>query len=427
MSRTDHRDISRGTRAFAGSSGAAALLLHQRPASGFGRLPRLGLILAALTASGMTVVGTAMAQPAPRVVFDAPLPTASGFVLPFASDDRGCLAVGKDGTHYVLMNEIIPGREIGTVRDARLELLAAGPDGTVKFRRSLPVDGKPGLSGYSTQALGMAVARSGDLAVFIGLIPDDDPTRRRQPRATLLRLAPDGTMKKRAAVGAPLMARDQYDTNGHYVIYALVPTPDNALLLGGGFGSGPHMWWMGKTSLDGVRLWQSGPGRGFPDYVLAIGPRTGGTWLSVIHEEPRNDAPPTVIQRNAADGRLLGRTGVRVHGFVAAVLRDRNVMVEDPDEQGKGGAVVFIDDGGRISHRAPWPFKQTSRLIADGDGFIAIADDTIVRADERGTIRWRSAAARYSEVARTDDGQVVALVRKGEAPEDLRLVRFADP
>jgi hypothetical protein len=83
----------------------------------------------------------------------------------------------------------------------------------------------------------------------------------------------------------------------------------------------------------------------------------------------------------------------------------------------------------------PWPFPQTLRVVADGDGFAAIVEDSpglegprrIVRADARGVVRWRSTAIDAAEIVRTPDGQIAALVNPGNDAGALRLVRLADP
>src|SRR5262249_30314001 len=108
-------------------------------------------------------------------------------------------------------------------------------------------------------------------------------------------------------------------------------------------------------------------------------------------------------------------------------------VARESNPQSKDG-LIFINDGGGVVRRAPWPFPFTRWAIADGDGLVAaVGDDDegfgpsrIVRVDSRGRIRWRSAIDEFSEAVPTQDGQIAAIVRRGNN-DKLRLVRFADP
>ncbi|HEX2887904.1 hypothetical protein, partial [Vineibacter terrae] len=311
--------------------------------------------------------------------------------------------------------------------EARVELLKLAPDGRLVWRRTLPVREKIGIEGFAISSLGVVIAGNGELAVVWSA---NDPDMSRGPRrrfATLLRLDADGNVKSDSAIGPPSPAHGRNDPHGYYELYVYQAAAPDALLLGGGFGSGPYAWWMGKFGLDGRRLWQAGPGTGFPERVAAAGARPDGSWLSLVTEQPRDGGLAWFIRRYAADGRLLARTRLpQPVENEATVLRHGCALVTSAD------MLDFVDDTGRLLRRAPWPFAQTLRLMADGDGIAAIVEASadmrrVVRADALGAIRWRSATADATDIAPTPDGQLAALVRSGKDGETLRLVRYADP
>jgi len=386
----------------------------------------------------VAIVGAAHAQPAPRVALDVTLPATENFSI--NHDGPGArLAVGRDGVHYVLLHQFRPAAQpLEPASEARIDLVVLAPDGTLKRRQTLPVAEKITSNGFAISSLGLVIAGSGDQAVFWSSNDPDIPARGDRNRfATLLRLGADGHVKRASAIGPPSLVRSRTDTRAYYELYVYLPTPDNALLLGGGFGSGPYAWWMGKFNLDGVRLWQAGPGSGFPERVAATARRADGGWLSLVTEMPRSGGLDWVIRRNAADGAPLSRIRLSPPvGYEVAVLRSGSVLVANADN-GRSQAVelIFVDDLGHIRRRAPWPFAQTLRLIADGDGLAAIVEDEaasdgrryVVRADAAGVIRWRSAAADITEIVRMPDGQIAALIRVGQDGGGLRLVRYADP
>lgn len=386
-------------------------------------MTRIGALLALLA-----VCGVAHAQPAPRVVVDVDLPAAAGFALNhFALGPR--LAVSGDGVHYVLQHQYAS----GMAGIPRIVLFALAPDGAVKVRRTLPIQA------FALASLGIAVASSGDLAIFANPREQVDPSPAAALLATLLRLGADGSVKKTAMIGAPRPIRETASRHGYYHLRVLLPTPDNGLLAGGGFGSGLYRWWMGKVSLDGVRIWQASGGDGFMASVASIGPRPDGTWVSLAGDAPPENPRYWDIRRHAADGKLLAqRRGPDSNGHAAAVLREGSVFVTIQDVDDPAPArpqeLIFVDDSGRIRRRVSWPFPFTDRLIADGDGFAAVVNETnradtrifVVRCDAQGTIRWR-AEADAAEIVRTADGQIAALVRWGKEKEQRRLVRFADP
>src|SRR5258708_28240494 len=115
----------------------------------------------ALSALAVLAAGaTARAQPAPRVVLDVVVTPASGLALD-RSAGPGALAVGPDGTFYVLLNEH------GNGSPSRVELMAIGPTGKETLRSLLPVRLPEGPSGFEIRSMGVVRSRSGDVSVFV--------------------------------------------------------------------------------------------------------------------------------------------------------------------------------------------------------------------------------------------------------------------
>ncbi len=395
---------------------------------------RIGLVLVLLAASA-----TAGAQPAPRVTRDVDLTPVDGFGLN-GDAPPGRLAVDSAGTHYIVLHEYKPaGDPFQPAAAARISLVALNPDGAVKFKTVLPVRRTIGPNGFDVAAMGVAPIRSGDIAVFIsgGNLPAP-PATGPNAAATLFRLAPGGQLKKEAAVGPPRPpSADPNAPPSHYELEAYLPTPDNALLLAGGFGSGPYGWWLGKLSLDGVRLWQAGPGRGFPERVGAVAVRPDGTTIALVQEMRPGDVGPLdwYIHHYAADGSAASRMRLpERYGYAVTVLRNGSLFVFVDDAPKPRASLVHLDDVGHVVSRAAWPFAWTRRMIPDGDGFVAIvaqrydadAPQFVVRADAKGVIRWKSAAVEVSEIALAPDGQVAALVWSA-TQGTLHLLHYADP
>ena len=383
----------------------------------------------------LAIWGTAHAQPAPRVTLDVELPPADVSLFN-AQRETGRLAVGRDGVHYVLQQPLSKraADSSGPATSQGIELLAVGPDGSMRRRLPLPVRMPSGFDRFIFSAYGVIAARSGDLAVFMCPLYGSEKEGEMRADATLFRIARDLTIKKTARLPPP-GARGWRDEGGaYYSLTVYVPTADNAIVLGGGFGLGPYPWWMGKFSLDGVRLWEAGMAPGFPETVAAIRQRPDGTLLSVVYERnQRTTKLDWVLRRYTADGRLLSRTRLPVTASIAAaaILHDSIVVIADGDRRERQTDLIVFDDSGGILRRAPWPHGGTRSVIEDGDGIAAITVDDqgghVVRTDTRGVIRWRSAAANVVEIVRTPDGQIAALVHEPAEGRPERLMRFADP
>ncbi|HJQ58659.1 MAG TPA: hypothetical protein VJ890_17250 [Vineibacter sp.] len=386
----------------------------------------------------MALCTTAQAQFAPRATLDVVLPAAAGFKLALESPGAP-LAIAADGTHYVLLHQFAPGaKPAEPAREAWVELLAVAADGALKWRRALPIRDKVTSSGLSISSLGVIAASAGGIVVVWS---PNDPPEPRAPRsqiATMLRLGTDGTVRKASPIGPPSATRAVNDPAAYYELYVYRATPDNGVLLAGGYGSGPYAWWMGKFNLDGIRLWQAGPGNGFPERVASLERRLDGSWLGLVTEMvPRGSGLDWVIRRYAADGKLLRRTRLAPPvGQEVAVLRDGAVLVAPSEESATQAELVFVDDHGRVRRRTPWPFATTLRLIAAGDGLAAIVRESdaaeapsfVVRADAQGVIRWRGpAVADVHSIVALPDGRIAALLRDTAEASALRLVRFTEP
>ncbi len=395
---------------------------------------RMALVLVLLAASA-----TAGAQPAPRVTLDVDLTPIDGFGLNgYAPPGR--LAVDSAGTHYVVLHDYKPaGDPFQPAAAARISLAALGSDGAVKFKTVLPVRRAIGPNGFTVESMGVAPAKSGDVVVFIsGGNPPAPPATGPNAAGTLFRLAPGGQLKKEAAVGPPRPPGTDPDAPAsYYELETYLPTPDNALLLAGGFGSGPYAWWLGKLSLDGARLWQAGPGRGFPERVGAVAVRPDGTTIALVQEMRPGDVGPLdwYIHRYAVDGSAAARMRLpESYGYAVTVLRNGSLFIFVDDSPKPRASLVRLDDWGHVVSRSAWPFAWTRRMIPDGDGFVAIVAQTyeadapefIVRADAKGVIRWKTPAVDVSEIALAPNGQVAALVWS-DTKATLRLRNYADP
>lgn len=391
---------------------------------------RLGTLLLALFAAG-----GAFAQPTPRLVLDADLPLGEGRSLGHNASGPS-LAIGADGMHYVLQHQYVPGTD-SAAKAASLDVLALTATGTVKFRRSLPVQAKMARDGFALFTMGIAVTGPGDVAVFVGPRERDGPATATAPFATLLRLGADGTVKTTATLDAPRPVAAADFPLATYNLRVMTPTSDNALLLGGGFGNYLHGWWIAKVGLDGAPLWRADGGKGQTAQVSAAGPRPNGAWMTLSSEAAPQDPRSWSVRLHAANGKLLAQhRGPTLFGFPAAVLRQGAVLATNHDSEAptKPQELVFIDDAGKVTRRVRWPFPLTHQLIADGDGFAGIVSESldiegkrfVVRADKQGKITWR-ADSNAAEIVRTPDGHIAALARSGNDGDGRRLVRFADP
>ena len=385
-------------------------------------LPALLLIL---------LCGPAFAQPQPRVALDIPLPPPPDHRL---SDfgPPGRLAVGSDGTHYILMSSFRPSPDgIAVASSARVELLAYLRDGGPKFRTMLPVQAGIGSPGFNASSLGVAAMPSGETAVFLSSSNQATAAPQQERSVTsIYRVAADGKVRRATAVppatpGSPA---------SHYRTRFYLPTADDGLLVGGGFGPGPFNWWIGKFDAEGQRTWQAGPGPGFPEDVYGLAVRPDGSVSAVIQEIQRVMAlSQWYVARFAADGTPQGRMPFITQGTSFALLPGGWMSALSRFDTSRPPEIVRLDEMGNVAGRTSWRYGQTRRTIADGDGFSAIVCDTmdgppcyVVRAGLDGKVKWQSPPVTASDIARTQDGQIAALIWSDDGMR-ARLVRYADP
>ncbi|MBI3197555.1 MAG: hypothetical protein HYZ40_08595 [Rhodospirillales bacterium] len=116
-----------------------------------------------------------------------------------------------------------------------------------------------------------------------------------------------------------------------------------------------------------------------------------------------------------------------------AILPDSYLAVLSAYETSRRPELVRLDRTGKITGRIPWIYEKTWFAMAAGDGFAAIAcyrfdgpPCYVVRAGLDGKVRWQSPPVSASDIARTPDGQVAALIWTNDGMR-ARLVRYADP
>ena len=361
----------------------------------------------------LAACGAALAQPQPRTTLDIPLKASTGFQFdPYGP--RSVQTVADDGTIVLALKQIDPSE-----KQVRVELIALSRDGTQKFRARVPVAAdRPSIGSLNT-----APVSSGEIGVLV-VLNDDGPGL----PATLFRFGSDGRLKKKSEIGPP--SRRAANPNGYYSIAQFQPTADNAVMLSGGFGSGPYGWWLGKFTLDGVRIFQAGPGQGFPENVSALAARPQGHWLALVLEmDPKGMGLDWYLHRYTAAGQQQARVRLQAKGgYVAAILSDGGVIAVDD-------RLVFVNDLGRVVREVPWPFASTVSIVPADDGFWAVASvsnavdasNVIVRVDGQGRDLWRtSPVGETPGIARTPDGQLMAVLASPDRTI-LRLVRYDDP
>ncbi len=378
----------------------------------------------------------AQALPPPAVPPPAPRQTLS-VALPAPPDHRlsgfgppGRLAVAADGTILVAASSFQPSFDgVQPARSARIEVLAYGADGRQKYRTSLPVQAGVGPQGFNAESLGIVGYADGQAALFlsssntrIAMPPDERSV------TTLFRLDPAGSVQRMASV---LPAAEVAGAFFRTQLY--VPTPDGGLLVGGGFGPDPFNWWIGRFDADGSRRWQAGPGPAYPEDVYGLAVNPDGSVSAIVQEIGQaSGLSQWYVARFAANGTPLGRLPFPPLGTSFVRLPGQWVSAVDIFQTGNAPGLVRLDDKGTVLGRAPWPYDQTRRLIADGDGVAAVVCAAagplcfVVRAGIDGRIRWQSPPGSYSDIARTPDGQVVAVSWSADLLS-ATILRFTDP
>lgn len=373
----------------------------------------------------------ALAQPQPRVALDIILPPPPDHQLS-SFGPPGRLAIGPDGTHYVLLSSFSPSPDgIAPAASARIELLAYRPDGGLKFRTMLPVQTNVGPQGFNAASLGVAVTSSGETAVFLSSSNQAMALPQRERSVTsIYRVTADGKVRR----ATPVPPATAGNPASYYQTKFYIPTADNGLLVGGGFGPGPFNWWIGKFDAEGQRVWQAGPGPGYPEDVYGLAVKPDGGITAAVQEIQRVMAlSQWYIARFAADGTPQGRTPFDTQGTSFVLLPAGWVSALSRFDTARPPEIVLIDESGNIAGSALWRYGQTRHMIADGDGFVAIVCDTmdgppcyVVAGRTDGQVRWRSPPVNASDIARTPDGQIAALVWSDDSLT-ARLVRYAAP
>lgn len=376
-------------------------------------------------------------QPQPRTALDVELPAAPDYRL-YGRGGPGRLAVGADGTHYLLTNSFRPSNDTAQpALDARIELWAFARDGTPKFRTQLPIEHRLGPLGFEIESLGVAVLPSGEVAVFLGSRNEAiGQSVLGTPLTLYFGVSATGAVLRVVPV-APPSGGDQ--SGNTYSTHFYVPTADNGLLVGGGFGGGPFSWWIGKFGPDGQRGWQAGSGTGFPEDVYALAVRPDGTIEAVVLVAGSVQGfggwylgSPN-LARFAADGTVLSRARLEQEGDIFVALADSYLAVLSAYDTSRRPELVHLDQTGKVSGRVPWSYEKTWFAMPHGDGIAAIAcyrfdgpPCYVVSAGLDGKVRWQSPPVTTSDIARTPDGQIAALIWSDNGMR-ARLVRYADP
>jgi len=392
------------------------------------RLPT-GLLLVLLCGPAAAQSQTLPAAAAPRVTLDVALPLPadhrlSGFGPP------GRLAVGADGSMYVATSSFQPSVDgILPAKSARIELQAYARDGKPKYRTALPVQAGVGPSGFNAESLGVVAFPSGEAAAFLSssntrvALPQDE-----RSVTTLFRIDASGKVQSAASVLPAASVSGAFYRTRFYL-----PTSDNGLLVAGGFGPDPFNWWIGKFDAQGSRAWQAGPGPAYPEDVYGLATAADGSVLAIIQEVGQmSGLSQWYVARFGADGAPQDRAPFNTLGTSFARLPAFWVSAVDVFQTGNGPGLVRLDDRGNVLGRAAWPFDQTRRLIADGEGIAAVVCAAagplcfVVRANVDGKLRWQSEPGSFTDIARTPDGQIVAVSWSADMLT-ASLVRFADP
>ena len=383
----------------------------------------------------LSCCASALAQPAltppaaPRQTLSVDLPPPADHRLS-GLGPPGRLAVAGDGTIIVAASSFRPSPDgIRPALSARIEVLAYGADGRQKYRTALPVQAGVGPSGYNAEALGVVAYADGRSAVFLSssntrvAMPPDE-----RSVTSLFRLDAAGAVQSVAAVEPAAPVAGAFFRVGHYAA-----TADGGLAIGGGYGPDPFNWWIGRFDAVGRRLWQAGPGPAYPEDVYGLAVLPDGSVSAIIQEiGAAFGLSQWTIARFAADGTPQGRVPFAPLGTSFVRVGTTWVSAVDVFQSSGPPGLVRLDDKGNVTGRAAWPFDQTRRLIADGDGVAAVVCAAagplcfVVRAGLDGRLRWQSPPGTYSDIARTPDGQIVAMSWSADLLSSS-LVRFTDP
>ncbi|OWY59338.1 hypothetical protein B7486_75105, partial [cyanobacterium TDX16] len=167
-------------------------------------------------------------------------------------------------------------------------------------------------------------------------------------------------------------------------------------------------------------------------YGLAL--RPDGTISAVVQEIlAAQQFSQWFIVQLGADGTQQGRAPFKTAGTSFALTPGGWVAAVSEFQTAGSPSLVRLEANGNVAGSASWNYGQTRRMIADGNGIVAIVCNTIdgppcwiVRAGPDGKVRWQSQPVNATDIARTPDGQVAAILWSDDLLSS-RLVRFADP
>ena len=389
----------------------------------------IGLLLVLLCGPAAAQSPSSPAPATPRIALNIPLPLPAEHRLS-SFGPPGRLAVGADGTIYVATSSFQPAPDgILPAQSARIELQAYTQDGKAKYRTTLPVQAGVGPMGFNAESLGVVAYPSGEAAVFLSssntrvALPQDE-----RSVTTLYRVDASGKVQSVASVLPAASVSGAFYRTKFYL-----PTADNGLLVGGGFGPDPFNWWIGKFDAQGRRAWHAGPGPAYPEDVYGLATAADGSVLAIIQEVGQmSGLSQWYVARFGGDGTPQGRAPFNTLGTTFARLPAFWVSAVDVFQTASGPGLVRLDDRGNVLGRGAWPFDQTRRLIADSEGIAAVVCAAagplcfVVRASADGKIRWQSEPGSFTDIARTSDGQIVAVSWSADMLT-ASLVRFADP
>ena len=373
----------------------------------------------------------ALAQPQPRIVLDVPLPPPPDHQLS-GLGPPGRLAVGPDGTHYVLATSFKPSPDgILPAADARAEIMAFTRDGKAGYRAMLPAQAGIGRRGFDAASLGVAALPNGETMVFLSSSNNAMATPQRERSVTsIYRISATGSVVRSTPVApaVPGSPASFYRTKFY------LPTSDNGLLVGGGFGPDPFNWWIGKFDTEGRRVWHAGPGPGMPEDVYGLALRADGSISAAVQEiQAIQQLSQWYIVQLGADGTQQNKVPFNTAGTSFALTQGGWVAAASEFQTAGYPALVRLDANGNVAGSASWTYGQTRRMIADGNGIVAIVCNTIdgppcwiVRAGTDGKVRWQSQQVNATDIVRTPDGQVATILWSDDLLSS-RLVRFADP
>jgi hypothetical protein len=367
--------------------------------------------------------------PAPRATLDVALPPPTGHRLS-GFGPPGRLAVDASGTLYVATSSFQPSPDgILPARSARIELLAYASNGAQKYRTMLPVQAGVGRNGFNAESLGVVAFPSGEAALFLSssnthtALPQDEAAT-----TTLFRIDANGKVLRATSVPPAATVNGAFYRTRFYLA-----TADNGVLVGGGFGPDPFNWWIGKFDSQSQRAWQAGPGPAYPEDVYGLAVKPDGSVTAIIQEVGQmSGLSQWYVARFGADGTAQGRSPFNTLGTSFAALPGFWVSAVDIFQTANPPQLLRLDEQGNVLGRAAWPFDQTRRLIADGDGVAAIVCAAagplcfVVRAGVDGKIRWQSPAGSFTDIVRTPDGQIAAVSWSADMVT-ANLVRYADP